>query len=297
VVIAAVPQLSVRRDTRLAMTTSKLGLALVGICFWGLVIGVLVRERVRTRRDAKEKAAEIKAQAQLLRRLQNPRLPVRRKVFTVVGLMFLGLALVCVMIGVRSGASLDGIMQVTALILAIVFVLMVLPLMWLCSRRPWLHNLRRPSSITDAQLGKLRFSFGFETCRWRGSIGLLPGTKVRLSIVGSADGPDPEALSMAKELAAQLRSWQTEIEQALFDHYEPYGEALASGELKRRGDPLPSITKPSDVWPLISWVDASIIPVRGELAIELNVFVPWDEEHTLGLLFMRGKLVDLCGSV
>ena len=83
----------------------------------------------------------------------------------------------------------------------------------------------------------------------------------------------------------------------LFEHYEPYAEALASGELKRRGDPLPTIARPSDVWPLISWVEASIIPIRGELAVEFNVFVPWDEEHTLGLLFLDGKLVDLCGSV
>jgi len=132
---------------------------------------------------------------------------------------------------------------------------------------------------------------------WRGSIALLPGTKVPLAIVGSADGPAPEALSMAKELAARLPSWQADIEKALFEHYEPYAEALASGELKHRGDPLPTITSPSDVWRLISWVEASIIPVDGELATELQATVPWDEEHTLGLLFSRGKFCALCGSV
>ena len=132
---------------------------------------------------------------------------------------------------------------------------------------------------------------------WRGSSALLPGTKVPVAIVGSADGPSPEALSMAKELAARLPSWQADIEKALFEHYEPYAEALASGELKHRGDPLPTITRPSDVWPLISWVEASIIPVDGELATELKATVPWDEEHTLGLLFSRGKFCGLCGSV
>jgi hypothetical protein len=278
------------------MITNKFGFALV-ICFWVLVIAWYVRLKVRERREAKEHAAERKAQERLLRHLQNPTTASWRKRFTIVGLSFLGLALVCVAIGVRSGSSLVEAIQTAVFILITVFVLIILPLMWLSHRRPWLHNLRRPVPISDAQLGKLRFSFGFETCVWRGSIALSPGTKVPVAIVGNAEGPAPEALSMAKELAARLPSWQGDIEKALFEHYEPYAEALASGELKHRGDPLPTITRPSDVWPQISWVDASIIPVGGELATELDVTVPWDEEHTLGLLFSRGKFCALCGSV
>jgi hypothetical protein len=278
------------------MITSKLGLALV-ICFWGLVITYVVRERVRERREAKEHAAERSAQERLVRRLQNPTTATWRKRYTVLGLSFLGLALVFVAIGILSGSSLVGTVQATAIILGIVFVLIVLPIVWLCSRRPWIHNLRRPAPISDAQLGKLRFSFGFETCMWRGSIALSPSTKIPLAIVGNADGPAAEALSMAKELAGQLPSWKGEIETALFEHYEPYAEALASGELKHRGGPLPTIASPKDIWPLISWVGASILPVGGELATELHVTVPWDEEHTLGLLFSRGKLSALCGSV
>ena len=278
------------------MITNKFGFALV-ICFWVLVITWYVRLKVRERREAKEHAAERKAQERLLRHLQTPTTASWRKRFTIVGLAFLGLALVCVAIGVRSGSSLWETIQTTVFILATVFILIVLPIMWLCSRRPWLHNLRRPAPVSDAHFGKLRFSFGFEQCMWRGSIALLPGTKVPLAIVGSADGPAPEALSMAKELAARLPSWQADIEKALFEHYEPYAEALASGELKHRGDPLPTITSPSDVWRLISWVEASIIPVDGELATELQATVPWDEEHTLGLLFSRGKFCALCGSV
>jgi hypothetical protein len=282
----------VSRNAARVMITSKLGLALV-ICFWGLVITISVGKWVRARRSPTER----KTQERLLRHLQNPAASAPRNRLAIVGLSFLGLALVCVVLGVRSGGSLVGTIQATVFILGTLFVLIVLPVMWFCSRRPWIHNLRRPPPITDAQLGKLRFCFGFEACMWRGSIALLPGAKVPLSIVGSADGPAPEALSMAKDLAAQLPTWQVDIEKALFEHYEPYAEALASGELKHRGDPLPSITKPSDVWPLISWVDASIIPVGGELAVELDAFVPWDEEHTLGLLFERGKFSQLCGSV
>jgi hypothetical protein len=278
------------------MITSKVGLAFV-ICFWGLVITFIVRERVRERRAARDYAAERKAQEHLLRRLQNPSMASWRKRFTVVALSFLGLALGFVAIGVLSGSSLVATIQTTVIILGIVFVLIVLPILWLCSRRPWIHNLRRPAPLSDAQLGKLRFSFGFETCVWRGSIALSPGTKIPVAIVGNADGPDAEALSMGKELVGQLPAWQEDIEKALFEHYEPYAEALASGELKHRGDPLPTITSPSDIWPLISWVEASILPVGGELATQLHVTVPWDEEHTLGLLFSQGKLSAFCGSV
>ena len=283
---------NVRRHSIHVMITNKFGFALV-ICFWVLVITCYVRSQVRERREAKERAAEIKAQEQLLRNLQRPVAPAWGRRFALVGLLFCGLALVCITIGVLSGYSLVGSVQHTVFILVTVFVLIVLPLMWLCSRRPWLHNLRRPAPISDANLGKLRFSFGFETCVWRGSIDLLPGTKVPLAIVGSVDGPAPEALSMAKELAARLPSWQADIEKALFEHYEPYAEALASGELDHQGDPLPTIARSSDVWPLIAWVDASIIPVDGEFVAELNVTVPWDEEHTLGLIFKRGTFLEL----
>ncbi len=202
---------------------------------------------MRERRDAKEHAAESKAQEQLLRNLLRPSASARRRPFTLARLLFLGLALVCVTIGVRSGASLIDTIQTTVFILVTVFVLIVLALRWLCRRRPWLHNLCRPVPVSDAQLGKLRFSFGFEMSMWRGSITLFSGTEVPLAIVGSAEGPAPEALSMARDLAARLPSWQADIERALFEHYEPYAEALASGELKHRGDPLPTIMRPSDV--------------------------------------------------
>jgi len=278
------------------MITNKFGFALV-ICFWVFVITWYVRWQVQERRDVKEHVAERKAQERLLQQIQAPPKSSRRKRFTIVGLAFLGLALVCIALCILSEASLVGTIQTTVFILATVFILIVLPVMWLSSRRPWLRNLRRPAPVSDAHFGKLRFSFGYEYCLWRGSIALLAGTKVPLAIVGSVDGPAPEALSMAKELAERLPSWRTDIEKALFEHYEPYAEALSSGELKHRGDPFPTITSPSEIWSLISWIDASIIPVGGELATELKATVPWDENHTLGLLFSQGKFCSLSGSV
>lgn len=215
----------------------------------------------------------------------------------ILGPLFVVLALICCGIGLWSGCGIGEIVESTLFVLIVFFVLIVLPVTWFCSRRPWLRNLRRASPISDPQLGQLRFSFGFTTCLWRGSIVLSPGVSIPLAIAGSRDGPDHEALRIAKDLVAQFPSWRSSIEKALFEHYAPYAEALASGELKHTGDPLPKITGPSDVWPLITWVSVSVIPFSGNLATELVLTIPWDEEHTLGVYFQAGQFIELCGSV
>jgi len=211
---------------------------------------------------------------------------------------FVVLISICCGIGFWTGSSIKETIESTIFILVVVGILLVLPAGWLCSRRPWLRNLRlrRPPPLSDPQLGQLRFSFGFATCLWRGSIALLPGTSLPLAVAGTADGPDPVALAMAKGLAAKVPSWQPSIEEALFGHYEPYAEAVTSGELKL-SEPLPVISRPSDIWHIISWVYVAVIPLSGRLVIEIGLTVPWDEEHTLGLRFEAGKFIELNGSV
>ena len=219
--------------------------------------------------------------------------------FKILGPLFAALALICFGIGLWTGCGTVETIESTMFVLIVVFILVVLPVTWICSRRPWLHNLRlhRPPPFSDPQLGQLRFSFGFDTCLWRGSIALLPGTSIPLAVAGDAGRPDSTALALAKDLVLQLPLWRASIEKELFGHYEPYAEALASGELKHHGDPLPAISNASDVWPLISWVYAAVIPLGSDLMTELGLTVPWDEEHTLGLRFEAGKLVELNGSV
>jgi hypothetical protein len=217
----------------------------------------------------------------------------------ILGPLFVVLALVCCGIGLWTGCGAVETIESTIFDLIAVFILILLPITWLCSRRPWLRNLRlhRPPPFSDPQLGQLRFSFGIDTCLWRGSIALLPGKSIPLAVAGNADGPDSTALDLAKDLLLQLPSWRANIEKALFGHYEPYAEAITSGELKHDGDPLPAISTASDVWPLISWVYAVVIPLGGDLVTELGLTVPWDEEHILGLRFENGELVELNGSV
>ena len=239
--------------------------------------------------------------------------------FKILGPLFVVLALACCGIGLWAGGGITETVESTIFILITVFVLVVLPVTWLCSRRPWLRNLRglsplsgsrfgilrfswlrnlrRPPPLSDPQLGTLHFSFGFETCLWRGSIVLSPQMSIPLAVAGSCDGPDDQALAIARDLVAQFSLWKSAIEKELFGHYEPYAEAIASGELEHTGDPLPKITESSDVWPLISWVYAAVIPLGGDFVTELGLTVPWDEEHTLGLRFQAGKFVELNGSV
>lgn len=208
------------------------------------------------------------------------------------------LALICWGIGIWSGSSFSETIQATLFVLVTVFILIVLPGAWLVGRRPWLQNLRwrRPPPFSDSQYGPLRFTFGFDTCFWRGSIGLLPGTSVPLAVAGGANGPDPVALDTAHRLAARFPTWQPAIKKALFSHYEPYAEAVASGELKL-SEPLPANLKPDDLWNLVVWDYVAILSIGGRLITEIGLRVPWDEEHILGLLFEADRLVQLNGSV
>ena len=92
-------------------------------------------------------------------------------------------------------------------------------------------------------------------------------------------------------------SWRPAIEQALFEHYEPYAEAIAGGELPSPSDALPQIAVPADVWSHVSLVFVSVTPLGGVLTTEFGYTTAWDEEHTLGARFQSGRFIELCGSV
>ena len=77
------------------------------------------------------------------------------------------------------------------------------------------------------------------------------------------------------------------IEEALFEHYGPYGEALA--EEAAPGEPLPSIATSNQVWPHVSLVFVSVTLMDGGLTTELGYTTAWDEGHTLGARFESGN--------
>lgn len=154
-------------------------------------------------------------------------------------------------------------------------------------------RLFRSPRFRDPELGTLESSRGL----WRGSAALYPGVGVTLALAGSRTEPDPAALRAASDLIAQFPSLRALLEKALFEHYEPYAQALAAGELEVTGEPLPKLAGPSEVWPHVSPVFLSVMPLNGVLTAELGLAAAWDEEHTLGARFQAGKFVELCGSV
>ena len=72
------------------------------------------------------------------------------------------------------------------------------------------------------------------------------------------------------------------IEQALFEHYEPYAEAVTTGELPSPSEALPRLAAQGDVWSRVSLAFVSVTPSSGLLTTELGCTTDWDDEHTLG---------------
>jgi hypothetical protein len=100
---------------------------------------------------------------------------------------------------------------------------------------------------------------------WRGLLTVEADISAPLALSGTRTEPDALALATAREVRQTFASWRPAIEQALFEHYEPYAEALAAGELPSPGDVLPRIAAPSDVRPHVSLVFVSVTPLGGLL--------------------------------
>ena len=150
----------------------------------------------------------------------------------------------------------------------------------------------RSPPFTDSALGKLAWQRGL----WRGQISLNLGSSIPVSICGTRKEPDAQAIQIARNLLSQFPSLKPHIESALFGHYAPYAEAVASGEFSPQEGP-PKISAPPEVWPHVSLVYVSVSPLSGALTTELGYTAVWDEEHTLGARFQGSKLLELCGSV
>lgn len=156
-----------------------------------------------------------------------------------------------------------------------------------------MFGLFKSPTYTDSELGQFSRSRGM----WRNSVQLPGRAAVPLALSGNKSEPDSQALAAAKQLAAELPGWRPAIESALFEHYRPYAEALAAGELPQPEEPLPRLTEPSQVWPHVTPQFVAVSPLDGTMTVELGYTVAWDEEHTLGARFQQGRLVELNGSV
>ena len=152
-----------------------------------------------------------------------------------------------------------------------------------------MFGLFRSAAIVDPVLRDLRRARG----RWRGKL-TLAGTVIPISLAGSRVAPNDAALSEARSLPSKFETFRPAIEAALFEHDEPYADAVSTGELpKFSGAPIES---PNDVWANVSLEFVSIEPMDGVLTTEIAYGTQWDDEHLLGARFQSGTLVELCGS-
>jgi hypothetical protein len=154
-----------------------------------------------------------------------------------------------------------------------------------------MFGLFQSAPFSDPMMGELVRWRGF----WRGSIQLESGP-APLVLAGTRAEPDAMALAVANEVQVRLAGWRGTIENAMFDHYQPYAESVAVGE-EEACDGFPVIAVPADVWPHVSLQYIAVLPLSGHLTTELGYTTAWDEEHTLGVRFKGNAFVELCGSV
>ena len=62
----------------------------------------------------------------------------------------------------------------------------------------------------------------------RGLLTVEAGISAYLTLSGTRIEPHAQALEAAREVAQRFASWRPAIEQALFEHYEPYSEAVTA---------------------------------------------------------------------
>ena len=137
--------------------------------------------------------------------------------------------------------------------------------------------------FTHARLGTFIRKHG----DWLGVINLPPHGKVELRLAGDRNAPSSAALEMAAALPARYAALESQVADALFEHYEPYSAEGTLDELVDAGD----------VWNYLHVTYVDIDPDRRAFSVEIRMETQWDEEHTLGVQLKDGELVDLNGSV
>jgi hypothetical protein len=154
-----------------------------------------------------------------------------------------------------------------------------------------LLDLLKSEPYQDPVLGTLNRKRG----RWQGTLALPGVGVVPLLLYGVKVGPDEGSLRLARELPSKYLSMRDDIELHLFKHYEPYKEAVSSGELDAAS--FPTMQTRSDVWPHTSVERVLVEPLDGILTVEVAYRVAWDKEHTVGAWIRDWRVFELCGSV
>jgi hypothetical protein len=130
------------------------------------------------------------------------------------------------------------------------------------------------SDAHDDVLGPLTRRRGW----WRGTVDVGGHRAVPLALPGPRRGPDPEAVTLARDATGQLHAARPSILAALREHHETATD----------GAPWPGEPPPTYL---------SVPTIDGRLVLEVGYRVPWDDDHVLGARVVDGGLLELNGSV
>ena len=153
--------------------------------------------------------------------------------------------------------------------------------------------LKRSPPYYDSELGGLARSGRY----WEGKVSLGDHTGVPVRIAGTRAAPDPVNLGLARELGQRFVDLMPALQNALFEHYEPYRDAVDAGEDGGHPDPVPRMASPDDVWNYVTPRFVTIEPLSSVPTVEIAYETAWDIEHTVAARFQNWALFDLCGSV
>ncbi len=156
-----------------------------------------------------------------------------------------------------------------------------------------LFSFLKPKPFIHPKLGTLEWSRG----HWKGSLDVPSIGTTTIMLAGNRSGPEKTAAEYANQFSARYPSLLSVIEKALFEHYEPYQEAVKAGEFPESSDSFPDIKDPKAVWPHVKLEYVLIEPLSGVVTVEVVYTTSWDIEHTLGVRFENWKFLELCGSV
>ena len=112
-----------------------------------------------------------------------------------------------------------------------------------------MFGLFKSPRFHDPKLGELVRSRGL----WRGLLTVEAGVSTPLTLSGTRTEPHARALAAASEVAQAFASWRPAIEQALFEHYEPYAEAVTARELPSPARPYSALQRQATFGLMCRW--------------------------------------------
>jgi hypothetical protein len=155
-----------------------------------------------------------------------------------------------------------------------------------------MFGLFKSNPYVDFKLG----TFVRKGGKWWGHIQLADQGKMSVALSGDRNKPHESALRAAHQFPPLYSALSSAIQNALFEHYEPYLQAYEDGEYAP-GVKFPRLKNDPTLWKHVRMAGLSIDSQSSGVLTEIAYETDWDMEHTLGARISDGRLVELNGSI